>query len=325
MDICLTFDYELFFGTETGSVDKCLIEPTNELLVLAKEYGVQMTFFIDVGYLIRLSENAPVYAKLALDEQKVHEQLTRIKAQGHSLQLHVHPHWEKATFNGENWEINPHQCYKLSDFNQVEAKEILVRYKTFLEDIVNEQVKVYRAGGWCIQPFQQVASVFRELDLTIDSSVMPGMQYTSESYSFNFKDAPRTCPYRFENDICTQDSEGLFTEYPIATRLYCPLFFWRLYVLGRLFPSKHRMWGDGNFIPQPGVKKKSLLKTIRHHVSTDGYFASALEKALKEGETASIECMVTIGHPKSLTRFSLGKLHRFIRKNGTKHRFISLK
>jgi hypothetical protein len=194
-----------------------------------------------------------------------------------------------------------------------------------LEDIIGEKVRVYRAGGWCIQPFQKVAKVFKELDLAIDSSVMPGMHYSSEHYSFNFKDAPSTCPYRFENDICTQDSDGTFTEFPIATRLYSPIFFWCLYVLGRLFPSKHRMWGDGNFIVQPGVKKKSLLKTIRHHVSTDGYFASALEKALKECKESSIECMVTIGHPKSLTRFSLSKLHHFIRENSTKHRFISLK
>ena len=321
----MTFDYELFFGTETGSVDKCLIEPTNELLSLSSEHGIQMTFFVDVGYLIKLRENATEYVKLALDEQKVHEQLNRIKGQGHSLQLHVHPHWEKATFNGVKWEINPHKCYKLSDFNQQQIKEILVKYKAFLEEITGEKVRIYRAGGWCIQPFQQVVNVFKELELSIDSSVMPGMRFTSEHYSFNFKDAPSTCPYRFENDVCTQDSEGSFTEFPIATRRYSPYFFWRLYVLGRLFPSKHRMWGDGNFIVQPGVKKKSLLKTIRHHVSTDGYFASVLDKAMKECQESSIECMVTIGHPKSLTQFSLGKLRQFIQRYGTKHRFISLK
>ena len=54
MNIFLTYDYELFFGESTGSVDKCMIEPTNQLLKIAKEFNIKMTFFVDVGYLIKL-------------------------------------------------------------------------------------------------------------------------------------------------------------------------------------------------------------------------------------------------------------------------------
>jgi hypothetical protein len=324
MDICLTFDYELFFGTETGSVEKCLLEPTEELLSLSDALGVPFTFFIDVGYLLRLNEIAASSPRLKKDEQKVHAQLRRIKDGGHSLQLHVHPHWEKATFTGEKWEIHPNKCYKLSDFSQNEARTILTRYKFFLEELLGIEVKAYRAGGWCIQPFQQVAEIFKDLGLYIDSSVMPGMRFESAHYSFNFKEAPAKCPYYFENDVCRQDSEGTFLEYSITTRRYSPFFFWRLYLLGRIFPTKHRMWGDGNFIPQPGVKKKSLMQAVRHHVSTDGYFASVLNQSLTEQKEIGNECLVTIGHPKSLTRYSLGKLREFIHANHTKHRFISL-
>ncbi len=44
MNIFLTFDYELFFGEKTGTVEKCMINPTNELLKISKKYSIPMTF-----------------------------------------------------------------------------------------------------------------------------------------------------------------------------------------------------------------------------------------------------------------------------------------
>ncbi len=67
MNIFLTYDYELFFGEESGSVDKCMIEPTNELLKIAKEFNIKMTFFVDIGYLIKLKEFLPNNPELQLD------------------------------------------------------------------------------------------------------------------------------------------------------------------------------------------------------------------------------------------------------------------
>ena len=56
MQIFLTYDYELFFGEPTGSVEKCIIEPTNLLREIAKRTGIKMIFFIDVGYLKKLNQ-----------------------------------------------------------------------------------------------------------------------------------------------------------------------------------------------------------------------------------------------------------------------------
>ena len=64
MDIYLTFDYELFFGEETGTVEKCLIQPTNDLLDLCERYSISMTFFVDVGFFYSIRkffENLPTF------------------------------------------------------------------------------------------------------------------------------------------------------------------------------------------------------------------------------------------------------------------------
>ena len=38
--------YELFFGESVGTVEKCMIEPTNDLLNLAQGKDVFYTFFV---------------------------------------------------------------------------------------------------------------------------------------------------------------------------------------------------------------------------------------------------------------------------------------
>ena len=56
MKILLTFDYELFFGTSTGTPYKCMIKPTNELIKIAERHNIRYSFFIDCGYIIKLEQ-----------------------------------------------------------------------------------------------------------------------------------------------------------------------------------------------------------------------------------------------------------------------------
>jgi hypothetical protein len=48
--LLLSMDYELFFQ-RSGSIEKCLFEPTAMLLNFAEDSGVRLTFYIDAGML----------------------------------------------------------------------------------------------------------------------------------------------------------------------------------------------------------------------------------------------------------------------------------
>lgn len=54
--IILSFDYELFFGDKSGTVQKTLIEPTNALLDTMDKAGLKGTFFVDVMMLKYLKQ-----------------------------------------------------------------------------------------------------------------------------------------------------------------------------------------------------------------------------------------------------------------------------
>ena len=54
--ILLTFDYELFLGAKSGSVDNCLIVPTDMLLDVMERHQTKAIFFVDTTYIMRMCE-----------------------------------------------------------------------------------------------------------------------------------------------------------------------------------------------------------------------------------------------------------------------------
>lgn len=319
MKIYLTFDYELFFGDISGSVQKCMLEPTEQLLDLAKGKDVYYTFFVDVGFLIKAEEYPHFKNELSL----VKSQIQQIIELGHSVQLHIHPHWEKAIFENGKWKMNIDGNYKLSDFQEEERSKVIEKHKTYIEKLINKKVDTFRAGGWCIQPFSKLKDDFKRLRILNDSSVIQGEYLKTSNYNIDFTMAPNKSKYRFSDDVCVEDVNGIFTEYPILSYRYNPSFYWMLHGLGKLFPKQHKMIGDGTFISQGGRKYSRLFNYSSHHISTDGYYAKKLEAGLAKALNLNSEEMVVIGHPKGNTVYSVKKLKKFIDKNYKIYNFVS--
>ena len=321
MNIYLTLDYELFFGT-AGTADKCILEPTEALIEIGEETGAKMTFFVDVGYLIRLQDQQNQFSELKKDYDRITNQIKGLIYKGHNCQLHIHPHWEDSFYTNEGWKMDVSR-YKLADFSKKEAENIVKRYHSFLSELTGQKVFAYRAGGWCLQPFNQVKDIFRELGITIDSTVFPGGKNQDGVYDYDFSSAPFKDHWSFSDDLNKPETNGFFTEYPIASDWYSPAFFFRLFGLGRLQPSKHKPIGDGYPVPSGGSKWNYFKRKHLLPVSMDGYFVTRLPKALHQAENKGWQHLLVIGHPKACTHFALDKLLRFIRDNRDQHNFCT--
>ena len=322
MNIYITLDYEIYFGEKHGTVDKCIIYPTSELIRIAEKHNVRFSFFVDCGFILKLNEFRKKFVELEKDYKAVTEQIKTLSDFGHDIQLHIHPHWEDSYFNGERWIIDIKR-YKLTDFNETEIADIVYRYKKTLTDLTNKTIFAYRAGGWCMQPFSKLKKVFKENNITLDSSVFRNGFYVSENYNYDFRDAPDKDIFRFEDDPAKENSLGYFTELPISPIKNSPLFFWKLFFLGRKNPYLHKPLGDGRAMPAPGQRKKLLTRFTNNTVSVDGYNAHLLNKTLKILQKKKSGNMVVIGHPKALSRYSIQKLEEFIEKNKAQHNFTT--
>jgi hypothetical protein len=320
MNIYLTFDYELYFGERTGTAKHCILNPTQLLKEVADKHQIKLVQFVDVGYIIKLEEYKSKYPELEEDYQLITNQVKLLYLEGHDIQLHIHPHWEDSFYRDGKWHIIAKR-YKLSDFDDENIERIVATYKQKLESLTApDSIFAFRAGGWCIQPFEKFKSAFIKNNISVDSSVFRNGKYSSEQYSYDFTNVPDLSSWNFDNDPC-KPKEGPFKEIPIGSIKNSPLFYWKLFLLGRINPYEHKPLGDGVPIAAPGMRKKLLTQFTLNTVSVDGYNAALLNKALRQHKGKNE--LVIIGHPKSLTRFGLKALDRFISENKNKHQFTT--
>lgn len=89
--IILSYDYEIFFGDKSGTIERSLIVPTNFLLDKMDELGIKGNFFID--YLMLKCLRKIDTERTARDIQLIETQIKDIVRRGHRIELHLHPHW----------------------------------------------------------------------------------------------------------------------------------------------------------------------------------------------------------------------------------------
>lgn len=322
MKLFLTYDYELFFGKPTGTVEKCILEPTNLLREMAKRTGIKLVFFIDTGYLKQLDLLKDRFPQVKYEYDLIKDQIQNLVSEGHDCQLHIHPHWEDCTHNGSEW-IMVTDRYKLVDFSDDDILRIMLEYRDILEQWTGKPIHSYRAGGWCLQPFNRIENAFKKAGIILDSTVFPSGKFTEGNYYYDFTNSPNLSKWKFSSDLCKEDPTGDFWEYPISNYRYSALFFWRLFALGRLQPKLHKSIGDGYPMDSPGLRKTMLTKGMNLSAAVDGYFVTKLDAVLRQNKKRGYEEMVVLGHPKACTHFALKKLERFIVKHKNKHQFLT--
>lgn len=316
--IILSYDYELFFGEKSGTVQKTLIEPTNLLLDCMDSVGAKGNFFIDYLMFERLEQ---------LDDERAKSDLCLIKDQvkdmvrrGHRIELHLHPHWIDAKYNGDGtWDYSDFTHYSLYSLSPNERNRMFKEGTDYLTSLVREvdpeyRICAFRAGGWTIQPFSLVKDCFKENKILIDSSAMCGIYQDNKYSKFDFRKVPDKEYYRFSDDVCVENLNGGFVEVPI-TVYSKPVWLRAADKFISLFGEENKCITDGTHTRHDLPEKKNkikLFKPSRYSFSLSGltpiiiYILFILNKK---------ELITFIDHPKDFTYSSL-EIIKLCMKNG---------
>jgi peptidoglycan/xylan/chitin deacetylase (PgdA/CDA1 family) len=314
--VYVTFDYELFFGPHAGSVEACILSPTTRLISLAEQYGVRFTFFVDAGMLCAMRANLHHSDALKAQYQAITSQIAELDRLGHAVQLHIHPHWEDAVLEGNSWRFDVTR-YRIDHFSEADAGGLIRRYHVELQSHIKKPLTAFRAGGWCIQPFENFRSAFEALGITTDSSLYANGHMNTYSHQFDFRGMPTDQRWRFSTDPMMKDAAGAFIEIPIAATAYSQFFYAKM-LLNRLFKNtKYAVLGDGRAIG--GGRKRQLQSILRGDhgvVSLDSFRCTQVESALKRYESRHPDGhFVIIAHPKALSQGSFEVLARLAKKH----------
>ncbi len=321
MKILITFDLELFLGNKTGSVEKCFYEPTMYILDILKKFNVSATFFVDAGYLLVLKKLKDKYVNLQKDFLLAVRTIEKIIKANSKVELHIHPQWLKGIYKNGVWYLN-NRWYRLQDFPEREIIQILSEGKKILEEVAQEEVVAFRAGGWCIEPFEKLRRCFKSCRIFIDSSVFQGGYIKTDTYNVDFRLAPEEDIYRFSTSPLIPEKNGEFVEIQISSFSYTPLFYLKFIVLKTFQKRNFSQFGDGYPITGSQFNKiKYFLKLHCFPVSLDLYRASVLEKAFKKRLKLGKKIFVVMGHPKRMSRYSLQRLEEFVKKYVNNYEF----
>lgn len=308
--LLFTFDYELFLGKRSGTVQECLIKPTYHLLSLLQKADFKAIFFIDTIYLIRLKEIAINNAAATNDLNVINEQLKIMLQQGHYIFPHLHPHWLDAVYlPGLNeWCLMNTRYYQFSSLSAEQQSYLFNSSVKIIQSIAVTIVKdykidAYRAGGWSIQPFEHFKPYFIQNGIRHELSVIPGKYHISDAHSFDFRKVSlHPLVYHFNDDVCIEDNSGWFTEWTISTISMTRLEKWidfKISGLSQRIGGKEIQKGStvsSTIIDHGDIYKKKCQRIIASFEGLNFFRLKKLDSAIKKSDYFHF-----ISHPKLIT------------------------
>ena len=320
--LLLTFDYELFLGGKSGTVNNCLIKPTDLILKLLKKNNLSSIFFVDTIYLYRLKEIAQLNITARNDFDLIINQLRQVIDSKGYVFHHLHPHWLDAVYNYENneWDLSDKSRFTLFNLSRKELEFVFASSTKILDEIYFEKKQPkhqgIRAGGLYAQPFNQYKDLMLKYNIKFDFSVLKGMKSVGNNnmYKFDYSITPNLCNYRFSNEVNEENINGEFFEFALEqfkmeglNKLLNSLYY--------RMNSKKESWqkmGDGK---ASGNKIKTTEKT--NFLSTQETFSIELLnnfKSILYYKQFNLEnSLHLISHPKLCSKANIEAFEKFIR------------
>lgn len=318
-DAIITFDYEVFLGHQTGTIENSVIRPTKMILEVLKQNYAKAIFFVDTTWIHFLKENFPT------DFQLVSEQLKDIIKAGSSVELHLHPQWIQAYRIGDKIGFKTFENYRLHSLSQEDVINLFRKSIELLESITSQKVRCFRAGGFCIEPFSQIKNAFETFGIRYDFSVIPGT-YLKEGngYDFDFSNAPKLSFYNFQCDINKPETTGQFVEITVNTFKNNPICRIINKILLKLNGDK--IYGDGKSIQEsPFFFFKSLYRRLKfsNSILTTDKTSKAIFRNLLRNQYRRFRLLVIVSHTKTMSKQALDNLS-YVTKNYCTHNTFEL-
>lgn len=255
-NLVLTVDYELFFGSDPGTVENCMIRPTRRLAEILKEFSCTMTVFWDIMHFYRLTELESSVPDLRVDREMIEKQIRWLVREGHDVQMEIYPHWLDATWKNNRWRFsyNRFSLSRLWDDPDPENIQTVVgcitKGKALMEEVCRKEdphyrVRAFRAGGYRVEPFSRITKALKLNDIRVDSSAGFGMKSRTPNAPFDFTRLPRYMHYRFDDSLMHHNPEGWFWEFAKET-VRVPFYIrFLFYFLGSFVYTGKGRFGDG--------------------------------------------------------------------------------
>ena len=181
-------DWELS-GNGSGDARELQFEPMRELVKIYNAHGVRGSFNAEVMQQLTFRRFERDYPELKTLADEWDAVVLETYAQGHDIQLHIHPQWHDAQYESGHWRLT--SDWSILNYDADAAFQMIKAGKEYLENLLRAVDADYacvsfRSGSWCIAPSPHLLSLLVKLGITFDMSIVGGVRYETKNINLDY-------------------------------------------------------------------------------------------------------------------------------------------
>ncbi len=181
-------DWELS-GTGAGSVRELQLGPMRELVRIYNAHNVRGSFNAEVMQQLTFRKFEGEHPELKELADEWDAAVRETLAQGHDVQLHVHPQWTDAVYEGGAWRLTAD--WSILNYEPEEAYRMMLACREYLENLLRPVKPDYacvsfRSGSWCIAPSPHMLDLLVRLGIVFDMSIVGGVRYETKNINLDY-------------------------------------------------------------------------------------------------------------------------------------------
>src|SRR2546426_4605408 len=177
-------------GNGTGDPRVLQFEPMRELVEIFNNHGIRGSFNAEVMQQFAYRNQQERFPELKVIADEWEQVVTESFRQGHDIQLHLHPQWLDASYQGHgNWTLGAD--WSIVNYPGQQIRAMLVSGKQYLETLLRQIDPAYacvsfRAGSWCAAPSDSLLPILSELGFVFDMSIVAGVRYDTPQVKLDY-------------------------------------------------------------------------------------------------------------------------------------------
>lgn len=213
--IALVDDWELK-GNGLGNVRTAQYQAANNLMDAYEEVGVIGSFNVEVMQQLAFEKYSSDHNEIAKQSQLWVSSINNMISRGHDVQLHIHPQWHNATFDGIYWTLD--KRWDISSYDREDIFYFVNRCHKYLSALISpKKLKTFRAGSWAFgPPSEEIIQALMQHDIYLDMSIVHGNYYDGEAVKLDYTklECKDSAYYPDYTDIRKLGDIGSFVEIP---------------------------------------------------------------------------------------------------------------
>jgi hypothetical protein len=178
-------------GNGSGDPRVLQFAPMRRLTEAYRKFGIRGSFNAEVMQQLTFRKFQGRFPELKALADEWEQVVTDSFRQGHDIQLHLHPQWIDAAYDGHgNWNLRGD--WSIVNYSSSQIRALLRSGKEFLETLLRKVDPSYsclsfRAGSWCAAPSDSLFCILAELGFVFDTSIVAGIQYDTPHIKLDYR------------------------------------------------------------------------------------------------------------------------------------------